>query len=540
NMQSYMDDKLKQVIEVVRYITDNPNYIVEGRWFCQHWKCKHRLPCLNVEECKNNCPHEPQCQTEMQCLSKWTCKHEPECNKRKKLEMPTSNTVRRLMGIFECQKRPSREKWKCPHNPECYNKWKCQNKWQCQHKEKCDMSNPNLNECQNKCQHRCKTEKKCKEKSQALFQQLERQYKDEWKYRHQCEDSRECLRKWECPHESEFPGIVHNRKCKDRRKCRTIGWHCQHTPPCMSTKSCQEKWDGENEWNCKHITEYGEECQSNWQCLSDPKHRNKWQCQNKLTLSYSQSELKACLEKVHQPTQLNDFFTKQSEKNPQVWAKARGDVFYRVFGRWNCNVNEDHIWDSSYTWVSLQKFVDSSQTGYQAHNFMTNIRWGNIRKFRADTKRYNFQNAQTGLQKHDYVMIKCHLCWKSASILCWKRIVGSRDAPLHDRELCEKCRSGNLYNILIRFYNVYVVSGNEFPLNDIDRKRLIRIIVMEECSRCYVKKPIEAFKGTKNKGTNVNGLKKTCFECRTKISSAAKIKRNQKREEIQVQNWKLQ
>ncbi|CAG8485499.1 779_t:CDS:1, partial [Racocetra persica] len=56
---------------------------------------------------------------------------------------------------------------------------------------------------------------------------------------------------------------------------------------------------------------------------------------------------------------------------------------------------------------------------------------------------------------------------------------------------------------------------------------------MEECSRCYVKKPIEAFKGTKNKGTNANGLKKTCFECRTKISSAAKIKRNQKREEIQ-------
>ncbi|CAG8581536.1 17579_t:CDS:2, partial [Cetraspora pellucida] len=307
--------------------------------------------------------------------------------------------------------------------------------------------------------------KKCKEKSQALFQQLEHQYKDEWKCRHQCEDSRECLRKWECPYESEFPESVHIH----RRKCRTIWWHCQHTPPCMSTTSCQEKWDSENEWNCKHMTEYGEECQSNWQCLSDPENRNKWQCQNKLTLSYSQSELKACLEKVHQPTQLNDFFTKKCnecgkkglissfllytkpKKIPKceiichlVWAKARGDVFYRVFGRWNCNVNEDHIWDSSYTWVSLQKFVDSSQTGYQAHNFMTNIRWGNLRKSRADTKRNNFQNTQTGLRKHDHVMIKCHICWKSASILCWKRIVGSRDAPLHDRELCEKCRSGNV------------------------------------------------------------------------------------------------
>ncbi|CAG8626886.1 18160_t:CDS:2, partial [Cetraspora pellucida] len=215
-------NNIRMVIEVVRYITDNPNYIVEGRWFCQHWKCKHRLPCLNVEVCKNNCPHEPQCQTEMQCLSKWTCKHEPECNNRAgcmkrwicrhnpvcqskwhcrknwRCQHPIRcgdlweckyrwteeyephcqgewqcHHVKKCQTRFECQKRPSREKWKCPHNPECYNKWKCQNKWQCQHKEKCDMSNPNLNECQNKCQHRCKTEKKCKEKSQALFQQLE-------------------------------------------------------------------------------------------------------------------------------------------------------------------------------------------------------------------------------------------------------------------------------------------------------------------------------------------------------------------------------
>ncbi|CAG8702314.1 25083_t:CDS:2, partial [Racocetra persica] len=505
-----MDDKLKQVIEVVRYITDNPNYIVEGCWFCQHWKCKHRLQCSNVEECKNNCPHEPQCQSEMQCLSKWTCKHEPECNNRAQCQKrwicrhnPVCQSkwhcrknwrclhqircrdlweckyrwaeeyepycqgewqcyhIKKCQTKLECQKRPPHERWKCPHNPECYNKWKCQNKWQCQHKEECDMSNPNLKwRCQAKCQHKCKTEKKCKEKSQAISQQLEHQYKDEWKCRHQCENLMECSRKWECPHESRYISI---NKCKDQWKCRTRLWHCQHTPPCIS--QCQEKWDGENEWNCKHDVE----CQSNWQCLSDPEYRNKWQCQNKLTLSYNQDELKACLKKVHQPNQLYSLFTQQCNEcgkkslissfllytRPQktlkseivchlVWAKAKGDVFYRVFGRWSCNENEDHVWDSSYTWVSLQKFVDNSLTGYQAQNFSTNIQRVNFRKTQTATKKYNFQNAQNGLRRNDYAMIKCHLCWKSASIVSWKRIVGSKDAPLHDRELCEKCRSGNV------------------------------------------------------------------------------------------------
>ncbi|CAG8646599.1 6452_t:CDS:2, partial [Gigaspora rosea] len=180
---------------------------------------------------------------------------------------------------FECQKKPPHEKWKCPHK-----------------------------------------------KSQAMFQQPVHQYIDEWKCRHQCEDLRECLRKWECPHEFEY--INEKRKCKDKWKCRTRWWHCQHTQP----------------------------CNGKWQCLSDPNYRNKWQCQNKLTISYSQGELKACLKKTLQPNQLYDFFTRQCNECEKkglitsfllytgstktfkreiichlVWAKAKGDVFYRVF-----------------------------------------------------------------------------------------------------------------------------------------------------------------------------------------------------------------
>jgi hypothetical protein len=84
-------------------------------------------------------------------------------------------------------------------------------------------------------------------------------------------------------------------------------------------------------------------------------------------------------------------------------------VFYRVFGKWECY--KEHTWDSSYTWISLRKFVENSQHGFS---------------------------------KHDFWKIKCHKCQEDGHILNWKSIVGSMDGPLHERELCEKCQSGEM------------------------------------------------------------------------------------------------
>ncbi|CAG8475164.1 6834_t:CDS:2 [Scutellospora calospora] len=501
--------KDSKVIEIVRFIIKNPNLIIEGNWFCQHWNCKHKVKCLNIEECKNKCPHEPECKTVLHCLSKWTCKHEPECEFRAQCKKrwicrhePVCQSrwhcrknwtcrhqirckdlweckyrwteeyephcqgewqcyhTRKCQTKLDCQNKPFNEKWKCPHKPECYNKWKCQNKWHCQHKEECDMSKPKLKwKCQQKCQHTCPNEEICKNKSQAMFQQHKHQFKSEWKCRHQCNDLRECYKKWECPHKSE-----NTPKCKDEWKCKTRWWQCKHVQPCIS--GCQEKWDNDNEWKCGHAPE----CQSNWQCISDSHSLNKWQCQNTWKLIYSQDVLKACLTKTFQPNKLYDFFTKQCNEcekkslimsfmlytGPQkilkseiichlIWTKAKeikGDVFYRVFGRWICN--QGHKWDSSYTWISLQKFVENSLTGYQEDNFRTNIRNYNFRKTQEDIQKHNIQKIQTDFQIRDFFMMQCHECWKNASILCWQPIIGSKDAPLHDRALCEKCRSGDI------------------------------------------------------------------------------------------------
>ncbi|CAB5378231.1 unnamed protein product [Rhizophagus irregularis] len=468
--------RLNQITEVVRFITENDDYIIKGNWFCQHWRCKHEPKCKNERECRNRCPHEPECQTEEQCRTLWVCKHEPICEFREQCQRRWScrhNPMcqnkwfcrknwrcmhpSRCKDIWECKYRWTEEyephcqgrwqcyhrqkcrtklqcqnksfqtEWKCQHEAKCYNKWKCQSRWQCQHKKKCEMTNSKKSKCQAKCQHQCKNEEECLKKSHQDENEKERlkklnKFETKWKCQHQCENLRECKEKWKCSHENE-------PKCKDEWKCRSRGWRCQHSPPCEG--SCQDKWDRENEWNCNHA----KECQTNWQCLNDPQYKNKWQCLNKWTIGYSQNELKAILEKSHQ--QLYNFFSQQCKECGKnciissfilykrsttmflereiichlVWAKAkktRGDVFYRVFGSWKCD--ENHSWDSSYTWISLRKFVEN----------------------------------QARLSDRDYWKIKCHECRSDGNISSWQIIVGSKDGPLHERELCEKCRSGEV------------------------------------------------------------------------------------------------
>ncbi|GBC00505.1 hypothetical protein RclHR1_03880015 [Rhizophagus clarus] len=461
-----MEGRLKQITEVVRYITENPDYIIEGNWFCHNWRCKHEKKCQSEKECRNKCPHEPQCQTEQQCRTKWVCKHEPKCVTREQCQSRWTcrhkpicqnkwfcrknwrckhpsrckdiweckyrwteeyephcqgrwqcyHSEKKCQTILQCQNRPFQDEWKCPHK--CFNKWKCQNRWQCQHTEKCE--NSKKWKCQSKCQHQCANKNECLKKSLQHGERITH-YETKWKCQHQCENVKECQKKWRCSHESPT--------CDEEWKCRSRGWRCQHNPPCES--SCQDKWDRENEWECGHVPE----CETNWQCINDPQYQNKWQCKNRWTIGYSQDELRESLKKPHR--QLYNFFTQQCMEcrksciissfilhtRPKtlkseiichlIWPKAKetkGDAFYRVFGNWTCK--NSHSWDSSYTWISLRKFVE------KCHGKL--------------------------LKQRDFWKIKCHECQEDGTILKWSSIVGSKDGPLHERELCEKCRSGEI------------------------------------------------------------------------------------------------
>ncbi|RHZ75801.1 hypothetical protein Glove_209g178 [Diversispora epigaea] len=417
----------------------------QTKWQCQHnpvcksrlhcrrkWTCRHYPICQSKSYCKSNwrCKHQPQCQHLYECKYRWTEKYEPRCQAKWKC-----CHKRKCKTKLECQNKPFQVKWKCLHGYRCQDKWKCQNRWQCQHKEKCDT---NL-KCQAKCQHQCENKMECLKKSQTP----EHQHEDEWKCLHQCEDIRECQKKWKCIHDEP--------ECSKEEQCQIRGWGCPHEQPCLG--GCKGKWDEENEWNCSHIgkrqstSKYVKdsnrsdegECQSYWQCIIDPQYQNKWQCQGNWTKIYSQNELKNALRKT--PQQLYDFFTKRCKEcnadslivsfrileGPQkilkeeiichlVWTKAKktkGEVFYRVFGQWECDRKIKHRWPSSYTWISLRKYYENSQTGFQARNFSKQ---------------------------------ECHICYEReltsyGSITFWKRILASKDGPQHKRELCEKCKS---------------------------------------------------------------------------------------------------
>ena len=42
-----------------------------GHWFCNRWKCKHKVECLSKRQCKAKGVFE--------CQNEWECKHEPQC-----------------------------------------------------------------------------------------------------------------------------------------------------------------------------------------------------------------------------------------------------------------------------------------------------------------------------------------------------------------------------------------------------------------------------------------------------------------------------
>ncbi|CAJ0629127.1 11106_t:CDS:2 [Entrophospora sp. SA101] len=305
------------------------------------------------------------------------------------------NTTRvKLYGNWVCRE------WNCQHKPQCRDKWACQREWEYRNKMQC------------KHKPKCRNGDKCRY-NQCICPN------SWWRPRHAeyCQEAWVTQNNWNCKH---------LKKCNDRQNCqhetksKDDEWVCQHE----IKKNSLSQYKCESEWVCRHKCQSERECQHEWQC------QNGWQ-----SAQYTREELIECLKKT--PEEQIDFFKQPCKKcknessissfllykhQPESLNKKPDleivchlvwNNFYRVFGDWKCN-NCKASWESAYTWISLQKFIEKTRGG--------------------------------DLIKEDfYVVESCKekLCKRleSTSILKeFKPLTQSKSKKLpHRRDLCQKC-----------------------------------------------------------------------------------------------------
>ncbi|CAJ0848114.1 10379_t:CDS:2, partial [Entrophospora sp. SA101] len=196
-------------------------------------------------------------------------------------------------------------------------------------------------------------------------------------------------------------------------------WNCQHKPQCRDKWACQREWEYRNKMQCKHKPKCrnGDKCRYN-QCICPnswwrPRHaeycQEAWVTQN----NWNCKHLKKCNDRQNCQHETKSKDDEWKKPDLEIVCHLVWNNFYRVFGDWKCN-NCKASWESAYTWISLQKFIEKTRGG--------------------------------DLIKEDfYVVESCKekLCKRleSTSILKeFKPLTQSKSKKLpHRRDLCQKC-----------------------------------------------------------------------------------------------------
>ncbi|RIA82426.1 hypothetical protein C1645_788340 [Glomus cerebriforme] len=330
------DQNIDEILQRLKQLTRDEKYRIYGIWSCQSRECSHEWESLYTpgrfrdyldkterhsfrRKCWS-CGNKVQFSS-IQLYEQQTIIKESNITQIVRQLKSTSNNNYLVYGHWVCRN------WKCRHNPKCQDKSKCRDKWQYQHRWQC-QHNP-----------RCKKGEQCRK----------RMCKCHVKYGRRRQDQQNRA------YNSKQRPLEHERHCQSKW-IKQNEWKCKHNPECKTERECQREWKCQHEWQ----NEYTQEKIKGYQ-----KNDSRQQCEE----CKEMSTISSFRLYTQQPKDTNETPT------IEIICHLEWNNHYRVFGKWNC-CGCTESWPSSFTWISLRKFVDkiSGESLNQVDYYMQNCK----------------------------------------------------------------------------------------------------------------------------------------------------------------------